>query len=247
VHYEFKHPSAPDFVRIEPIERGAPVNGHPATVSAEQIRTALAGVRLKTGAGTETAVFSNSELDEIAAPIAAALQNATATEDVTFAVLGQHGMLGAYSPPSATTARLFVEHGRLNVILGLAQASYEGAAIGRTSIPLKPGQRASRLEYHWSASADGARQVDKRGDWLELEVATLPRARAAQSVAREPADLVKPAVGGKQPPADGAQGGDARGYDDVAARLKTLDRLRSEGLISKEEYQERRRAILQSL
>ena len=36
-------------------------------------------------------------------------------------------------------------------------------------------------------------------------------------------------------------------YEEIQARLRTLERLKAEGLITEEEYRERRRAILQSL
>ena len=70
-------------------------------------------------------------------------------------------------------------------------------------------------------------------------VAPAPSTRETQTVARTP-----PAP---RPSTSSAYQGDARHYQDVEDRLKGLQRLRDQGLITDREYQEKRRELLQKL
>jgi len=49
-------------------------------------------------------------------------------QDVSFAVSGQHGMLGALIPRSATTVRVFFAEGRMNLIFGLVRQDWEAGS-----------------------------------------------------------------------------------------------------------------------
>src|SRR5690348_2293067 len=66
-----------DYVRLEPIERGAAPNAHPFTMSAAQLHELLAPLKVsradRVGAA---AVFLKEELDEIVPPLASALAKA---------------------------------------------------------------------------------------------------------------------------------------------------------------------------
>jgi hypothetical protein len=190
------------------------------------------------------AVFDDTELSEVVPGIAAALAKAGPTQDVTFAVFGRHGAFGENSPATVTTGRVFLQAGQLNLILGLVQTRYEDVGFGGT-VELIPGQRARRIAQTWSLSAEPARFMDKRSDWMQFDVArlaSLPRdaepiqERRAVLPARPSAEAVLPKTDATDPR-----------YQDIQSRLKTLERLKSEGLITEDEYRERRRAIVQSL
>ena len=252
VRYEYKRPDGRAFVRIERIERDAPPNDHPAVIGPDQMRTALASVRGAPQAlGSDGPVFNADELDEIARPLASALAEATPTEDVTFVVLGSHGLFSEHSPATATTGRVFVRGGRLDIIFGLVQSSYEAIDISSAPARVLPGQRKARVEQGWALAAAGAQRVDRRGDWLQFDVASLGRLPKATQAA--PVSETRPGAGSIAAPASQASPGttpspteEAR-YADVAARLRILDRLHADKLISDDEYRERRRAILLSL
>src|SRR5437660_1803099 len=108
------------FVRTEPIETGAPENAHPVTIPAEALKRSLATLQA-TGSVSPTPVpvFTDEELDLLAPHLAAALAGAAPREDVTFAVVGKHGVFGNRSPSSATTGRVFVQAGKLQCVFGL--------------------------------------------------------------------------------------------------------------------------------
>ncbi len=251
--YEYKRPDGRAFVRLEAIERGAPPNDHPATLRPEQVRLALASVREKNAQvfGADDPLFDASELDEIAPPLAKALAAATPAQDVTFAVIGSHGLFGEHSPQTATTGRVFVRGGKLNVILGLARSAYEAVDLHGTPNQVVPGQRNARVEYGWTLAAVGAQQPDRRGDWLAFDVASLaPAAAAAASTTLAARAQLVPAIARPASQAGSASASpapDEARYQDVAAKLRILYRLRADGLITDEEYQSRRRAILLAL
>lgn len=241
VRYEYKRPDGRAYVRVEKIEPDAPPNDPPADVRPEQMRMALAGVREKaTILAADETVLSVDELDELAPRIASALATATPAEDVTFGVLGSHGLLGAHSPQTATTGRVFVRGGKLNVIFGLVQSSFDAIDIHGTTDQLVPGQRRTRVEQGWTLADPAAQRVDGRGDWLAFDIASLVPSRERSAPA--PANAAGPAR-----PSTAAPAADESRYQDMASRLRILDRLRADGLVSEEEYRERRRAILQSL
>ena len=255
VRYEYKRPDGRAFVRIEPIERGAPPNDHPATLRPGQVRTALASVREKNAQvfGADEAILDAGELDEIALPLASALAAATPAQDVTFAVIGSHGLFGEHSPQTATTGRVFVRGGKLDVVLGLVRSAYEAIDLHGTPNQVAPGQRNARVEYGWTLTAAGAQQVDQRGDWLAFDVASLSEAAVAAPImapAAPPRDRAAPAVpsaANPAKPAPAARAADESHYQDIAAKLRILDRLHADGLVSDDEYRERRHAILQEL
>jgi hypothetical protein len=183
VRYEYKRPDGRAFVRVERIERDAPPNDQPALIQPGQMRAALASVRGAPQAlGSDGPVFDADELDEIARPLASALAGTTPAEDVTFVVLGSHGLFSEHSPATATTGRVFVRGGQLNIIFGLVQSSYEAIDISSAPARVLPGQRKARVELGWTLAGAGARPVDGRGDWLEFNVASLGPVRRRNKV-----------------------------------------------------------------
>jgi hypothetical protein len=219
--YQYRSESDVAFVRIEPIEPGAPDNAHPFSTSVAVLRPVLASMKVK-GASSSGAVpvFTSEELDEIVPHLAAALAKAGPKEDVTFAVSGKHGLFGKYSPKSYTTGRLFVRDRQANIVFGRV---HEGYATDDRGLALIPGSRTRRIETGWDIVPENVRVADRRSDWVTLE------ARTATAAATPAA----PAV-------------DSR-YREIDDRLKLLEQLKSNGRITEEEYRGQRRAILQGI
>ncbi len=218
-----------DFVRIERIEPGAPDNAHPVAVSVDALRPILANLKVKGSISRDAEpVFTSRELDEIMPPLVAALAKAGPREDIAFAASDGHGQFGKYSPRLVTTGRVFVLGTTLNIIFGRVHEPYDRSAVATLYIP---GSRVQRIEGVWSLVPENARLADHRSDWLIIDTALLP----AQ---KEKAD------GRAATPA--APAPDSR-YQDIENKLRTLDRLKADGLITEEEYRERRRAILQGI
>jgi len=171
-------------------------------------------------------VFTDEELTEIVPHLSAALAKSAPKEDVTFAVIGRHGSFGDHSPPSVTTGRLFVRERELNVVFGLIhqpfEQRYQESELGPGALLFPPGSRAYRSEGFWKLVPKAGQLADKRVDWVMLDTPGLGR------------------IGPAAPAADSR-------YQEIQNRLSVLNRLKADGLITEEEYGERRRAILQGL
>jgi hypothetical protein len=219
------------FVRIERIEAGAPDNAHPLDISVDALSRSLARLEVKGGAKIDTVpLFNDAELKEFAPPLAVALAKAGPKEDVCFAVIGKHGAFGSYSDPSVTSGRLFARDGKLNLIFGLVQELYQPFTelTGDNSSlvpPFPSGSRAQASNTGWTLLPKGGRLADGRTDWIVL-------------------DTTQPAAIEKPPGAPAAA--DSR-YQEIENKLTVLNRLKEKGLITEEEYKERRRAILEGL
>jgi hypothetical protein len=91
----------------------------------------------------------------------------------------------------------------------------------------QPGSRAHRADTNWKLVPGNGHLADKRSDWVMLDT-TMPGPKETTGGTSTP-----PAV-------------DSR-VQEIENRLRTLDRLKADRLITEEEYAERRRAILQGL
>jgi putative oligomerization/nucleic acid binding protein len=237
VSYEYRPQFG--FVRIERIEAGAPDNAHPFSISADALRQTLANLKVEGSISMSAEpIFTDKELEEIVPHLVAALAKAGPKEDVTFAVTGKHGFFGAYSSKSVTTGRLFVRDRELNIIFRLMHELYEGGELGgggpsfAGTPPFPPGSRAYRSDEVWRVVPESGHLVDRRSDWVMLDTTTLP-APKEKTVGARAATPAAPAT-------------DSR-YQEIESRLNALNRLKANGLITEEEYSERRRAILQGL
>ncbi len=228
VSYEYR----PQFgyVRIERIEAGAPDNAHPFGISVDALNQTLASLKVEGGvSGAAVPMFTDGELKEIAPHLVAALAKAGPREDVTFAVTGKHGFLGAWSSKSVTSGRLFVRDRQINIIFRLVHDLYEDGQMGYAVPPVfQPGSRAHRADTNWKLVPGNGHLASERSDWVMLDTTMLPGP--------------KETTGGTST----APAADSR-YQEIESRLRTLDQLKAKGLITEEEYSERRRAILQGL
>lgn len=208
------------FVRLLPSEAGAPPN---AALAVDPAALRLALAPLRTAAGQ--AVFLPDQLDQLAAPLSAALGGAAPGQDVAFAAATVPPGLRLTSSQTASSGRLFVTDGKLNLVFGLVQSPFDLERLSRQ--PSKVFATGSRLRAAGQGEVGGGAwrpAQPGRGDWLVLPL---------ESLAAAPAASVPPAP--------------ALAHSDTERRLATLARLRQQGLVSEEEFQEKRRAILKDL
>ncbi len=225
-----------EFVRLDEREANTPTNDHPYSVTPERLRHMLVTLKVaRTISPDAVAVFTEEQLKKIAAPLASALAMATPAQDVVFAITGKNGVLGNASPSRVTTARVFAREGSLNLIFGLVHERYESGELGFTPPAFEPGRRAHRLDPIWKIVPDSTiGHLDgKRADWVVFDAPALH----TPSAARAPAANSAPAS---------AEAGAVR-YRNVKQRLEILDRLQADGLITEEEYRQRRRAVLDGI
>ena len=235
-------------IRLVPRESGSAPNQHPAPIDAEVLRQQLAQVRFDAAPTSREALFAAGELAELVEPLREAFASAGPEDDVLLLSSSRRGG-GMFLQPLAVTARLFVQGGqpagdRQRRALRVLQR-LQRLAAGRRSSPSVRATSAGTVALR-SASATAS-----RADWLALPLAGRGRragdrraaggscasARGAAARRGGPARAAAPALRPRDP-----------GFaDEVEQRLITLKRLRERGLISEEEYQQKRREILQAL
>jgi len=219
-----------DFTRIElvPREPGAPDNLQPVQLQAEALRQQLALLQYSGRSGSQ-ALFASDELAELVGPLAQALERAGPADDVLLLSTARREG-GLLAPPTAITARLFVQRDGLQLIVHDARFEFYEAYRGAQIQPhFVFGSRAAAGPASIAVSGTPGR----RADWVSIALPSAAAAAAAAAPATMPS---------KPLPTDNAQGS-----DDIERRLETLKRLREKGLITEDEYQQKRRDILQRL
>ena len=237
-----------EFTAIQRAEReaGAGANQQPATIAPETLRQLLAPVRLVVGKNN-VALFHPEELSDLIEPLAEALSVAGPGDDLLLLSTHRRGE-GILRTPTGLTARLFVQGDALNLIVNDARRDFVNAYIGSRIPPTFAF--GSRTTASAVALQDPGATL-KRADWVAIP---LQRAAAAPVAAPAPVAVLPPAVPAAQPaaapapaPAPAARPAAPASADEIEQRLLTLKRLRERNLISEEEYQQKRREILQAL
>jgi hypothetical protein len=233
-----------EFSRVELVAReaGAEANQHPAALQADVLRQLLAQVQV-VERGAAQALFATDELAELAGPLVQALGRAGPGDDVL--LLSSARREGAmFLAPTAVTARLFVQGGQLQLIVRDARFEFYDAYRGTHQPPrFDFGSRTA----NGSASLRSAGATNRRADWLSIPLVPVAVQASPAAPAAAPAAVAAPAA---PPPAAAPVARkplDAAGAEDIERRLETLKRLRDKGLITEEEYQHKRKEILQLL
>ncbi len=227
-------------VRLSPSEPGSEASAHPATLSPEDLRQMLATVRTS-AMGTDQALFATSELDDLLEPLHEAFLVAGPKDDVL--VLSSHRRGGGIlTAPTAVTARLFVQGSNLNVVVNDARFEFFHKYRGTGRPP--EFIFGSRALASTQAALQRPGAVLRRADWLEipLKAADTPVATAPSAQATAPQTATAPTAA---VPSTAAATQVAP--DEFERRLSTLKRLRDKGLISEDEYQEKRKSVMQRL
>lgn len=234
------------YVRLEPIEARAAPNDQPSRFTTTQIRAVLA--QIKTAKDGEQ-LFNEDELNEIAAPIAAALSRAGPREDVAFAVAGKRGSLSLITTPAVTSGRVFYKNGALNIIFGEMRAPASDQLVSTgwlQSYVLRefPAGSRARASQNAAVAADAnvAYAAGNRRDWVAVAAQGIPLPLAATRAAPTPVGAPSAGPAGVAPAVN--QGGVEQ---DLERRLTLMKNLRDKGLITEEEYNEKRKEALKNL
>lgn len=258
--------SRDQFVAVEPqdaVSKGSPAqpNSHPLDVSLEAITALLSSVDVRMEQSDKPApLFTSVSTQALAPYLQQAFLQATAGEDVTFAIIGLHDALyGLAKSPRVTTGRAFIRDGEINLIVGLVQQDVNERDDRRLS-PFTPGSRARAAAGEWvlmPRSGQKAVMLPRR-DWLK-SVATLPLPAEAPSPSVKPLStstpIPPPLTAAPTPspaalPASAPAAASARQPADPrspAERLLVLKDLKERGLISDEEYRTKRQDVLNGL
>ncbi len=243
-------------IKLVAAEPGAAPNSQPIDLSAETLRSLLAAVQMPVPGGSDEPLFGADELNELTGPMHEAFTVAGPGDDMLL-VSSARRSSGIFSNPLAMTARLFVQGGMLNLIVHDARLEYYSNYRGMGKAPVFVyGSRTQASPVQIMRA--GA--VSRRSDWLQIPLQ--PMADAAPSRAMPaPAPMATPMQAPMQTPivpaareaapaavpAPATTPRDAAFYDAQEQRLTALKRLHDRGLITDDEYQQKRREVLQGL
>jgi hypothetical protein len=245
-----------DFMTVELVAREAnsPANQLPMKIDAEALRQLLTPIRVVEQGSTQP-LFVADEIAELTAPLQQALALAGPNDDVLLLSSARRGSAVVLAP-TAITARLWVQGDSLQLIVHDANLDFYDAYRGNRIVPKwNFGSRATP----GTASLQSANARNLRSDWLAmpLQVATAAAATSATTVPLAPVAATPPVVRAVAPAATAvtlpaaaaAATPTATGRDPEAIeqRLLLLKRLHANGLISDDEYQQKRKEILQQL
>lgn len=236
------------WVRIGPSEAG----GHsalPLTVNPDRLSAALAELRGKGGNFDDKPLFSKDELTEMVPVLVKALAQAGNDQDVTFASTGKHGEYTLFEAEAATAARMFVDDGRLQLVFGMTRLNFGDELHGEHTLKtFLPGSRSHALATATPVAGPSWQVNPTRPDWISVDARWLGEATppSTPAVPVAPAAPVTPAAMVPAPAAAPAAAVDDGGAS-AERRLTTLKRLHDKGLISEQEFQDRRKAILDGL
>jgi Short C-terminal domain len=231
-----------EFTRLQrvPREEGSAPNQQPVQLQAEVLRQQLSQVQAVGGSGRQS-LFAADELAELVGPLVEAFAGAGAGEDVLLLSASRRDA-GIFGSPTAVVARLFVQGESLQLIVHDTRFDFFDNYKGTHVEPrFTFGSRAATGE----AAIQSASASNRRTDWLSIPLQMAQAAAPATAATPGPAPpaTVRPAAAAPAP----RKALDAAAAEDIERRLETLKRLHDKGLISDDEYQQKRQEILQLL
>ena len=210
-------------VRRAPAEKGAPPSGQPLKVEPAVLAQALGSVRYVAGK-EEQPLFVPPEVQVLAKVLSEALAVAEPGEDLEVLSNWKRDT-GLLNGSLGVTARVFVQDGKLNLIVQDARLDFMYLVNYEARMPeFKYGTRAKASAV--VLKAEGAQSL--RADWLVLTLAgSIPAAKPVPVPAAVPAP--------PPPPPRAAS---------VEERLKDLKRFREQDLITEDEYARQKAELL---
>ena len=229
------------YVKLVPAETGAPPNAQPVNLAPGGLAALLSSVRA-TLDGKGVPLFYKDEVAALAPALSEALAQAGPDQDVVLVSTSRRGHY--LMRAEGLTARIFVRDGALNLLVHDARLAFMDAWLELNTLPTfvfgsrtQPGTPTSRRP-----APSGSGPTGWSCPWPPAAAAP-PPAVAPLAAAPAPAPSATPAPAPKPAPSSREEAA----YQTTAERLRTLERLRDDHLITEAEYQARREAILKSL
>jgi hypothetical protein len=245
---------------------GGAANNHPISLAKADIRNGLAQLRLDTGNGEPVELLTGDERAFVADQLSKVLAKAGPDQDVSIATIGMRKTILGLNEPRLTTLRAFMGADGLNLILGEAlteppndTATYQKVdprlvtmVEGRRSAPAKANQG-----WKIATTANNTGIALPRSDWAAIPATAMavpePGSDAAQKQAQTQMEDMQRQMQQMQqqmkaaPVASPAPAPAAAPIPlSVEERLRTLDQLKSKGLLNPKEYAAKRKQIIDS-
>lgn len=239
------------FVAVQSRPAGTPANNQPHAIGADRIRALLGSLRVsKDGQDHAKPVFTPDAVAALSPALAKGLATAGPDQDIAFAVTtraqsNQHQMLLLdVREPLLTTGLVFYREGRLNLIFGKMHTTFEAHYLNTSQPPPTPaGQRSRRIQNGWQISGDAGFTYPRPGrrDWVSMPISSGTSGNSGNSGA----STQSASNHSEQTPEPGTTVD--RRYQEIAQRLRVVDKLHAKGLITDQEYRDKRREILKGL
>ena len=238
-----------DFLRIDTRGAQAQPSAQPVQLTADQVATALAGIKIQGFKQTNT-LFSEDEVRRFAPAIAIGLAKANAYQDLIFVSTGQHSWSGLMAPLLSNSGRIFFADGRLNLILGSAHVDFlaDLRQGSRQAPKFDFGSRGTRAQKVNILGVEKGEAKIIREDWIAISIDSVAAPAIVPAASANPIDRnrISP-VQQAQPAAQAAPAAEDPFYGKQEARLRALKRMRDQGLITDEEFQQKRADVLKNL
>ena len=215
--------SAFTYIKLVRMEPGAPGNDHPVEIRPELLASQLGAVQFIQPGGAVN-LFGKDEIAQLSQYLSQAFSQARPGEDVILVSTGRRER-GILSDPLTLTARMFWQDGALQFIVHHARLNwYMDYRIKGIHPTFEPGSRKVASEVRIQSPGG----LNQRADWLALSQPVPAPVAAPQAASPAVPAQVAVAV----PPAR-----DAALDAQQEERLRALNHLRDEKLISEDEYQ----------
>ncbi|MGQ5522991.1 SHOCT domain-containing protein [Chitinimonas sp. PSY-7] len=261
-----------DYVKLEAVNAE---NAHPVVFSTEQLSNLLQRVFKRVDGKTPQPYYNDDEIKRLSEALLPVFAKAGRGDDVQFVTSYRPGGM-FFIPRVLNAGRMFVENGKLNVLVGMCGDSLDMAYYHVTGVK-RSINHGSRIKPSANLgctllSGNGAVSVNSRPDWISIDIAaalastpdktyhpvpgsdpgtTFQPATATTTFQPVTAPVSKPSPTVQAtPPAPQAapQPAPAAAPSSKAEeRLTVLKRLKDGGLISDSEYEQKRAAVLKDL
>lgn len=248
-------------------------NDHPVDVNESVIELGLGLIRFK-GRDTDPfkslkPVFDDKQINSMAMYIAQGLKNATAKQDIIFVMeKAQQKLLGLKTDSYFVAGRAFFKDGHLNIIMGDYQkernrgyeTAYDPTNAGIVNYSFVHGSRSGKQKTNFPferaiQNLPGVENKNLNGntrrDWFVVDLSASAEAYAnrvelerQQELSRKRKELEE--IFGQSLPqmTNGTRVAPKMSPED---RLTTLNELKTKGLVTDEEYEAKRKQILEEL
>lgn len=219
-------------------------NSHPITLEADQLSAALSRVRAHSGeTGEIIDLFPEKNREESAGQLAKVLRRIDPDQELHLVSLRRIGTVFS-GHRNASAARVFIESGRLNLIFGQIDLYFiEFRDPDRPVPPMGSRKRAASLKGK-IIRTKGVTFVDGRNDWVALDLVRAP----------PPPPAVAPVVSDDAPAEPSGEDAKVRQerrgpwtWEELEEGLRVLHRLHSKGLITTQEYNAKKKEMLDAM
>lgn len=214
------------------------LNSQPVEIDEQDILKFLSSIKIIKNKSTTEPLFTEKQQNNLAKYLSIGLKKAKPHQDILFSLAKEKRTLGGLKKQTYFIAgRAFFNEGLLNLIIGeynrVANSAYEMAYDptnqGLVEYDFNYGERVvSKFPFNekLAFTLSGVTMKPTRTDWVTVNVAELHKTPLSPDIVKE---ALKP------------------NKDTLIKRFKTLEKLRKEGLITEEEYEQKRKVLLSNL